>query len=169
LKTKKHNFISQRLKGVKKLVILGIGSELMQDDAAGIIVTQNLIKKYGEGNINFKIYIGYTTPENYSKNITDFNPDHIIIVDSANLNKHPGSIINLPVQAINDFTLGTHKLSLVMMIKFINKVIKCKFAVIAIQYKSIEFNGKMTKEVKAGVKQATDLLSGIIDSVRYSN
>lgn len=155
----------RQLKKAKKLVILGVGSELMQDDAAGIAVTQKLIKKFGDSNSNFKIYTGYTTPENYTKNITDFHPDQILIIDAANLNLQPGSFTNIPVEAITDFSLGTHRLSLIMMIKYLKEIINCKFTVLAIQCKSVEFNGKMTKEVQTGVKQVTSILSEIIKSL----
>lgn len=156
-------FSLQHLKKIKKLVILGVGSELMQDDAAGVIISQNLINKYGEENPNLRIYAGHSTPENYTGLIKQFQPDHVIIIDAAELHLQPGTLTLLPVHAINESTLGTHKLSLVMMVKYLNETIKCDFSVVAIQYKSIEFNAKMTKEVKAGVKKATILLSEIIN------
>jgi hydrogenase 3 maturation protease len=168
LKTDLHSVLLQRLKKVKNLAILGVGSELMQDDAAGIVITQNLIKKYGEDNPNFKIYSTYTNPENYTKIISDYNPDHIIIIDAANLNKQPGSSTYIPLESINDLTLGTHKISLIMMIKYLKEVISCEFTVIAIQYKSVEFACKMTKEMKEGVKQIIISLTGIIDNY-YNN
>ncbi len=163
------DLLPNSLDNLKRPVILGVGSELMQDDAAGTLVTKNLIKKFGESNVNFRIYSGHSTPENFSKNIIEFGPDHVIIIDAANFNSIPGSIINIPVEAINDLTLGTHKLSLIMMIKYIREMIKCEFTVIAIQYKSVEFNGKMTKEVKAGVKKVTGLLSGLIGNIINSH
>lgn len=165
MKTDLKKILSQRLKKTKKLVILGIGSELMQDDAAGIFVTQNLIEKFGEGNSKFRIYTGYTTPENFTKSITDFNPDHIIIVDAADLKIPPGNFSYIPVEAITDFSLGTHKLSLIMMIKFLKEAINPEFIVIAIQYKSVEFNAEMTKEVQTGVKKLTALLSEILENL----
>jgi len=162
LKSELKKILGQRLKNTKKLAILGIGSELMQDDAAGIFVTQKLIKKFGEAGSGFKIYTGYTTPENFTKNITDFHPDHIILIDAADLKMSPGSFMNIPVQAITDFSLGTHKLSLIMMIKYLKEVINPEFTVIAVQYKSIEFNGKMTKEVKTAVTQVIDILKEVL-------
>lgn len=162
MKSELKKILGQRLKNTKKLAILGIGSELMQDDAAGIFVTQKLIKKFGEAGSGFKIYTGYTTPENFTKNITDFHPDHIILIDAADLKMSPGSFMNIPVQAITDFSLGTHKLSLIMMIKYLKEVINPEFTVIAVQYKSIEFNGKMTKEVKTAVTQVIDILKEVL-------
>jgi hydrogenase 3 maturation protease len=163
LKTDLLTLLLQYLKGVKKIVILGIGSELMQDDAAGVIVTQALLKKYGDSNSKFKIVCGYNAPENFSSIIADFHPDHIIIIDAADLKQLPGTIHNVPVKAINDYTLGTHKISLIIMIRYLKEVINCDFTVLAVQYKSIEFNAKMTKEVKSGVKKVISLLSEILD------
>jgi len=165
LKSELKKILAQRLKNTKKLAILGIGSELMQDDAAGIFVTQKLIKKFGEAGSGFKIYTGYTTPENFTKNITDFHPDHIILIDAADLKMDPGCFMNIPVEAITNFSLGTHKLSLIMMIKYLKEVINPEFTVIAVQYKSIEFNGKMTKEIKTAVNQVIDILNEILKSM----
>ena len=164
MKTDLKKILTQRLKNTKKLAILGIGSELMQDDAAGIFVTQNLIKKFGEGNSNFRIYTGYTTPENFTKIISDFHPENLIIIDAADLKMPPASYSEVPVERITDFSLGTHKLSLIMMIKYLKEVIDPKFTVLAIQYKSVEFNGKMTNEIKSAVKQVTNFLSEILES-----
>lgn len=157
--------LTEELKKVKKLAVLGVGSELMQDDRAGIDVTLYLEKKYSHNHPNVRIFTGYTTPENFTKAITDFNPEHIIIVDAADLKLTAGDFTDLPIERITDFSLGTHKLSLVMMIKFLKETINPNFSVLAIQYKSIDFGEKMTKEVKAGVKNISAFLSDIIDSL----
>lgn len=155
--------LAENLKKSKKLVILGVGSELMQDDKAGPDVTVYLEKKYGVNHPKVRIFTGYTTPENFTKDIADFHPEHVIIVDAANLNLAPGTLTELPVDRITDFSLGTHKLSLVMMIKFLKETISPKFSVLAIQYKSIIFGEKMTKEMQTAVKKASAFLSDIID------
>jgi len=157
--------LAEKLKKAKKLVILGVGSELMQDDKAGPDVTVYLEKKYGTNHPKVRIFTGYTTPENFTKDIADFHPEHVIIVDAANLNLAHGELTDLPVDRITDFSLGTHKLSLVMMIKFLSTTVNPMFSVLAIQYKSILFGEKMTKEMKAGVKKATAFLCDIIDSL----
>ena len=156
--------LKEKLQNAKKLVILGVGAELMQDDLAGPTVTQALIKKYGEINNHLRIYSGYTNPENFTKDIREFEPDHVVIVDAANLNQVPGSIHDVPIEDINNYTLGTHKLSLIIMMKYLKEMIRCDFTFMAIQYKSIEFNGNMTQEAKVGVKQMIKTLSGIIEA-----
>jgi hydrogenase 3 maturation protease len=157
--------LAEKLKKTKKLAILGVGSELMQDDKAGPDVTVYLEKKYGNKHSNLRIYTGYSTPENFTKDITDFRPDHLILIDAADLNLAPGELSDLPIDKITDFSLGTHKLSLVMMIKYLEETIHPQFSVLAIQYKSIIFGEKMTKEVKAGVRKASAFLCDIIDNL----
>jgi hydrogenase 3 maturation protease len=157
--------LAEELKKVKKLAILGVGSELMQDDNAGINVSLYLEKKYGNNHPKVRIFTGYTVPENFTKDIADFKPDHIIIVDAADLNISPGEFTDLPIERITDFSLGTHKLSLVMMIKFLKEIINPDFSVLAIQYKSIVFGEKITKEMKVGVKNVSAFLCDIIDAL----
>ncbi|HNW97968.1 MAG TPA: hydrogenase maturation protease [Bacteroidales bacterium] len=157
--------LTEELKKTKKLAILGVGSELMQDDKAGPEITLYLEKKYGNENPKVRIFTGFTTPENFTKAIADFNPGHIIIVDAADLKLAPGEFTDLPIERITDFSLGTHKLSLVMMIKFLKETINPKFSVLAIQYKSIFYAEKMTKEMKTGVKKVSAFLSDIIDNL----
>jgi hydrogenase 3 maturation protease len=163
LKTELLSILVQRLQDVRKVAVIGVGSELMQDDAAGVTVVKTLEKKFGESNSKFKIIAGHTTPENFTSIIKEFHPEHLIIVDAADLKQQPGSIIDLPVESVNDYTLGTHKLSLILMIRYLKETIGCGFTVLAIQYKSVEFNGKMTNEVKDGVKRTISLLTEILE------
>lgn len=157
--------LAEKLKKVKKLAILGVGSELMQDDKAGPDVTVYLEKKYGSNHPKVRMFTGYSTPENFTKDIRDFHPDHLIIVDAADLNLAPGQLSEIPIDRITDFSLGTHKLSLVMMIKFLEETIHPEFSVLAIQYKSIVFGEKMTKEMKRGVKVMCAFLTEVIDTM----
>ena len=129
--------LSKSLKASRKLAILGIGSELMQDDRAGVEVTSLLEKKYGEHHPKVKMFTAYASPENFTSTISAFKPDHLLIIDAADLKLEPGNFTVLPVERIVDFSLGTHKLSLVMMISFLKETIKPTFSVLAIQYKSV--------------------------------
>lgn len=158
--------LSEKLKKAKRLAIIGVGSELMQDDKAGVEVTLELEKTFGNDNPKARFFPTYTTPENFTRTIADFNPDHVIIIDAADLKLQPGTFTILPVERITDFSLGTHKLSLVMMIKFLKETINPEFSVLAVQYKSIVFGEEITKEVKIGVKNITKFFSEIIT---YSN
>lgn len=171
-KTYSKNFIHENLgdlasalRKAGKLAIVGVGSDIMQDDKAGVDVSLSLEKKFGQENPRVRVFTTYTTPENFTKDIMDFRPDHIVIVDAADLGIKPGEIINLPIDRITDFSVGTHKLSLVMMIRFLKETFNPSFSVIAIQYKSIELGEKMTREVKFAVKKVTAFLSEIIEDV----
>jgi hydrogenase 3 maturation protease len=154
------------LKSAKRIAILGIGSELMQDDNAGIEVSLSLEKKFGTNHPLIRVFTAYTTPENFTKDIADFNPDHLVIVDAADLKLQAGEVAILPVERITDFSLGTHKLSLVMMITFLKETINPTFSVLVIQYKSIILGEKMTSEVKKGVKKTTAFLTKVIEQMQ---
>ena len=50
--------MAEELKKSQKIAILGIGSELMQDDRAGADVSLYLEKKYGDSHPKVRIFTG---------------------------------------------------------------------------------------------------------------
>lgn len=156
--------LAEALKKAEKIVVLGVGSELMQDDNAGINVSLYLEKKYPD-HPRVKILTGFATPENFTKAIADCHPDHVLIVDAADIKLKPGEFASIPVDRITDFSLGTHKLSLVMMVNFLKQTVNPDFSVLAIQYKSLVFGEKITREMTAGVKKIQKYLSDIFDNL----
>lgn len=157
--------LSAELRKSKRLAILGVGAELMQDDRAGCEITLAMEKKYGTEHPNVRMFTSYSVPENFTKDIAEYNPDHVLIIDAADLKMAPGTLINLPVERVTDYSLGTHKLSLIMMIRFLQESIHPQFSVLAIQYKSIEFAEPMTRQMKAAVRTSCKFLSEIIETL----
>ena len=75
-------FLKNRLKEASRVAILAIGSEFRGDDAAGLLVAENLKKLLKVSSRKFKVFIGATAPENLTGDIKRFNPSHILLVDS---------------------------------------------------------------------------------------
>jgi hydrogenase maturation protease len=73
---------------MKKLAIIGYGSDVRNDDAAGLIISRELNEKYNE-NSNVDCYEGLTAVD-----IVNIFPDYenLFLVDAALLEKEPGYI-----------------------------------------------------------------------------
>ncbi len=82
--------LKNKLKGAKKIAVLGVGSSLKSDDAAGLLVAEELKKIK---NPKLKVFFGSTAPENLTGEIIKYKPTHIIIVDSVDMDQKPGSIL----------------------------------------------------------------------------
>ena len=134
--------LSHRLKGVKRIAILGIGSDLRQDDVAGMLVAQNLEKfaKNRRSAPRLRSFLGATAPENLTGEIRDFKPDHIILVDTIDIKEKPGTILVLmPDELGGGVSFSTHKLPAEVLVDYFRKSLKCEVMIIGIQPKGLDF------------------------------
>jgi hydrogenase 3 maturation protease len=151
-----------RLKGFKKIVLLGIGSQLRGDDYSGIIVALELdefIRKSKKKRA--KVFFGETAPENFTGSIKKFKPTHIILVDSADMGKPAGAIDIIDPERISGVTFSTHQLPLNILIDYLKKSLDCQVLLIGIQPKGLKFNSK----ISAPAKKSSLMLAGLIKEI----
>lgn len=151
--------LKNKLRGAKRIAILGVGSDLRADDAAGMLVAQSL--KLKAQNKNVKVFSGGIAPENFTGAIKKIKPTHIIIIDCADMKKEPGAILLIDPNRVSGVSFSTHTLPLNILADYLIKDIGCEVIIIGIQPKSIEFNGCVSKEIAQAVK----ILSGIISDI----
>jgi hydrogenase 3 maturation protease len=180
--------LSKRLENARKVGILAVGSELRADDVAGILVAQRikeLTKKNspecrggsrtaqalkGRDNANcldvprrkfpakLKIFIGATAPENLTGEIKKFKPDHLIIIDAADLNAKPGTIKVMDVEEIAGTTFCTHSLPIKVMADYLLESFKFNLIAIGIQPKTLAVGAQPSKEVLTAVDLLAEML-----------
>lgn len=150
--------LSQRLKGAKRIAVLGIGSELRQDDIAGMLVAQDLQKfsKNRRSSPILKSFLGATAPENLTGEIRQYKPDHIILVDSVDIKEEPGTIlVLLPEEAEGGVSFSTHKLPAEVLVDYFTKSLKAQVMIIGIQPKGLEFGKAPSKAVISAAKEVS--------------
>lgn len=144
-----------RLKGAKKIAVLGIGSDLRGDDAAGVMVAESVSRKTRSPRL--KVYIGSTAPENLTGEIRKFKPSHLVMIDTAELKGKPGAIFILRPEDFGDaVSFSTHKMPAKVLIDYFLKSFKCSFTLIGIQPKSIGFGDKISRPVRNSIKEVAD-------------
>ena len=188
-----HNSVNRqaRLKNAKRVALLGIGSTLRADDAAGTLIAQqagrnlknsrvpptksavpfstsaNTSPKHSRptkmGEITaFKVFFGETAPENVTGEIRSFKPSHIIMIDSADFGAKPGTIRLIEPGEIGGFSFSTHALPLRMLAEYLIESLKCKIIVIGIQPKALKFGEKMSAEVRKAVKLVSSAIIEVL-------
>ena len=150
--------LKEFLRGADRIAVLGIGSELRADDAAGILVAKHLERSQ---NDKLKVFIGHTAPENLSGEIRKYRPSHLIMIDTADIGKMPGEIIMFSPESAGGITFSTHKLPVKILAEYLQKDIDCKVTIVGIQPKILDFGKPISKEVK----RSTGLLSGMLKEV----
>ncbi len=153
--------LKKKLKDAKKIAVLGIGSELRADDAAGLLVAEELKKIK---NLKLKIFLGSTAPENLTGEIIKYKPTHIIIIDSVDADQKPGFILLVNPEEVGGVSFSSHMLPVKMIVDYLLESLKCEIIIIGIQPKILTFGEIISKEVKKSVKQVSDVIRQILQS-----
>ena len=111
--------LKKRLKGAKRIAVLGVGSELRADDAAGMLVAKNLANK------NVEVFLAGAAPENFTGAIKKIKPTHVIIIDCADMKKKPGSVLLIDPARVSGVSFSTHTLPLNILAGYLIKDINC--------------------------------------------
>jgi hydrogenase maturation protease len=83
---------------MEKILVIGIGSRVMKDDAIGIYLAEDLRQLDRYSDITF--IIGETDVDYCIAEALAF--DNIIIIDAFLSGKHPGEIIIIPLKGLNE-------------------------------------------------------------------
>jgi len=151
--------LKQKLNDAKKIVVLGIGSELRADDAAGLLVAEELKKIK---NLKLKVILGSTAPENFTGEIIKFKPTHILIIDSVDIDQKPGFILLINPDEVGGISFSTHMLPVKMMVDYLLASLECEIIIIGIQPKTLLFGETVSKEVKKSTRQISDMIHQIL-------
>lgn len=145
----------------KKLLLLGVGSELRADDAVGLLVAKQLRKSLGKSQ-RVKIFLGHTAPENLTGQIKKFGPSHLIIIDALDIAKRPGTIDVINLTETDNLSFSTHKLPIKLTADYLFAAIACKTIIVGIQPYSLTFSEPVSEPViKAAEKLSLLLVEAI--------
>lgn len=159
--------LSKKLHNARRVSVLGVGSTLRGDDAAGMLIAHEIDayrKKEKKGKV-LQVLFGETAPENFTGDIRKFNPTHLIIIDCAEVKKKPGSVFLLDVENITGITFSTHSLPLKIMTDYLLKDMTCEIIIIGIQPKALLFNTPCSAQIKKSVKDVSVALKEVLNKI----
>lgn len=158
------NRLRDRLKGARRTAVLGVGSELRGDDAAGMLVAVELEKWRGGGGSGggFAVFFGGSAPENITGQIKKFAPTHLIIIDALDSGSQPGDVELIEPGEIGGASFGTHGLPLKMVIEYLKHFIECEIIVIGIKTASLGLGESVSREVKKSVAYVSSAIKEIL-------
>jgi hydrogenase maturation protease HycI len=151
---------ADRPSAVREVVVLGVGSELRSDDAAGLRVAAAVSAWALEGVHALE---AGPAPENCTAEIRRLRPSQLIIVDCAQMGEQPGSLGVFEPSEIAGVSFGTHALPLGVLADYLRAEVGCSVAVIGIQPSSLEFGEALSPPVERAVDEAVRLLHELLD------
>jgi len=157
--------LRHKLAGAKRIAVLGIGSDLRADDAAGILAATALKKALAKRKATrrVRIFLGETAPENLTGEIKRYKPSHLVIIDTADLGKKPGELFVFTPQDVGGgVSFSTHKMPARILVDYLVKSLGCEVAIIGIQPKSVDFGKYISPAVRSSAKKVATALAGAI-------
>jgi len=148
-----------------KIAILGIGSELNGDDAAGVLVIRQLIDhlhSLSSCSPNRCLFDCGTVPENFTGVLRQFMPDFVLIIDAGSFGKNPGSIVFTDFQDTDDLSFSTHSLPPSVFAGFLVKELGCELNLLLIQVNNIEFCHPIDPRVISAIETITEYLADLL-------
>jgi hydrogenase 3 maturation protease len=155
--------LKNRLAGARKVVVVGVGSDLRADDVAGLLVVERLQHFLrGKKSCRLRVVFGDTAPENMTGPIRRHQPSHVVIVDSAEMQKKAGAITLIDPEKIKGVSFSTHQLPLSIMVRYLGQELACEVLVIGIQPNSVAFGGPVSGCVKRSAGRLAQILKTCI-------
>ena len=150
------------LKDARRLVILGIGSPIRRDDSIGLTLVNKLKGKVPR---TVKLIICETVPESFTREVKQFHPTHVIMIDAALLKLLPGKARLVPPEKIKGLAISTHTLPLNIFAEYVKQTTKAKVILLAVQPKDTSFGTGLTPELEKASKLLADLLQKIVSKI----
>jgi len=154
--------LAQVLTGAEKIAILGIGSVLCGDDAAGMELIAYL-EEHAPASERLLLLGGSTAPENFIGEIRHFAPDHLFVVDAAYLDTPVGTIAVVDPADIDGIGFSTHMLPFSVMLDYLHSSCPCPTTCIGITPSNTDFGATLCREVSdAVIHLAEELLRYLV-------
>ncbi|MDD5583799.1 MAG: hydrogenase maturation peptidase HycI [Candidatus Omnitrophica bacterium] len=159
--------LRHRLNGARKVTVLGVGSELRGDDAAGTLSALYLQEAFKAHTlaVSLQILFGATAPENLTGEIKAFKPTHLLIVDAADTGKRPGTVVILKPEELQGISFCTHQLPMNILTDYLLKSIKCEIIIIGIQPKTLTFGRPVSRTVENAAKAVSKVIGDILEKI----
>ncbi len=148
--------LSSFLKGATRVVVVGVGSEMRGDDAAGMEIVRRLRGVLKSSHV-FLIE-GGVAPENFTSKIRRFQPSHVILIDATDFGAEPGEVVLAEPGAITGQSISTHTMPLSILAKYLQEQTGAKIALLGIQPARAQMGAEMSGTVKDSVKRVAEIL-----------
>lgn len=155
---------------VPRAAVLGVGSQLHGDDAAGVMIARALKQNAIFGERLLVINAGIAL-ENKLGDLRHFTPDLVLIIDAAQMGLEPGSVRCIDPRKTIGLSFSTHTLPLRVLCGYISHEIGSQVTILGIQPKDVSFGAALSPRVKESLgivfPALVEILKPIIQPTEY--
>lgn len=158
------DLMASAIEASDKLMVFGIGNEMMGDDAAGSLVARELrmLLQGCDHSWFAEVLVAGTNPENFSGLVRNKKPDLVIFIDAADMGRPVGEIAFLNPKDMHSMMHSTHTMPLSFLGSYLEKIIETKVIALGIQAGQIQLEVPMSRPVVESVKSIALFLHQVI-------
>ncbi len=148
-----------KLAGAHRIAVVGIGDELLTYDRLGMILAREIEKLHLP---DVKVFLAGTMPENEIGPIREFHPDHVLMIDAADIGAPPGSYDIIEPGRIQARLFSTHALPLSAVMEFVAQDLKTMVTLVGIQPENAIECAELSDREQAGVSRLLVIINRIL-------
>jgi hydrogenase 3 maturation protease len=122
--------LRRRLQRADRVAVVGIGDECMPHDRLGMLAAREIEQLQLR---SIRVFFAGTVPESVTGPIREYQPDHVLLIDAADIGAPPGTVEIIKPGRIQARLFSTHVLPLSVVMEFIAKDAHTKVTFIGIQ------------------------------------
>jgi len=149
-----------RLRGARRIVVLGIGSALRGDDAVGPRLARRLGRMKADGVM---VLDCATSPECYTGRVKDFKADHVVLVDAVEAGLEPGGVVVLSGDQLSGLAYNAHRLPLRLLATYLKEELGAEVTLVGVQAKHLGLSPDVGLSKEVG--EAVDRLKEAFEEV----
>jgi hydrogenase 3 maturation protease len=152
-----------------RIAVVGVGQELLGDDAAGLAVCSRLdelLRSSSDssalGRAPALVLAAGPAPENCTAQLRRFAPDRVVLVDAARMDAPPGTVRWIPCESADGIGGSTHTLPLRLLCEYLTASLGCRVDLLGIQPAGTELGAPLSEAARAGVETAASQLAELL-------
>ncbi len=122
--------LRRRLRGAKRVAIVGVGDELNVHDRLGMLAAKEIEDLHLE---NLRVFTAGTVPESVTGPVRRYRPDRIVFLDAADMGTRPGTVALVEPDGIRASLLSSHALPLSVVMEFLEMDTGARSVLVGIQ------------------------------------
>lgn len=154
----------------RSVVVMGIGNPERADDGAGLLVARLVADAAPEtpprnalpGGRRVTVLLAEDVPESWVGPASAARPDTVLMVDAAHLGAAPGSAALLEPEDLQGGAAFTHRTPLALLSTFLRRETGADVLLLAIQPRSVEWGGPMSREVEDSARHLGHILASAL-------
>lgn len=137
-----------------RIAIVGIGNVENGDDAAGILIARALQKRKFAADAGRVLVVEAShAPENFARELRPFRPQVVILVESMQMDLHPGQISLIHWETATGLGTSSRSLPLSMLARYLMLEFGCTVHLLGIQPAQNETEAALSEPTQTAVDE----------------